>query len=185
MYGLYTTPLNDDIVEYKGLYRMNPDIFNIKPSEEKTKSILKTYIEKSREGIFVDDNALKIEELIALYNFLKNADNDVELVYFSKFDNEVEQFERAGFDIVANSLSYSPLGDNFLDCFDKQAKFDSFLGEEKFNFYKSNLNENKLFNNICIAKQFAIDCNNVSKAIPHAIESEYFWFPVMISIYRD
>lgn len=94
-----------------------------------------------------------------------------------------------GIDICGNAGYYSPLGDGFLQSYEKKYSFYSELTYQQFQTYKEDINEYGLFTHDNIAQCFAFYCNQISRKDSHTIENEkklasnlYFQNKCLISI---
>ena len=95
--------------------------------------------------------------------------------------SEVKQlWMEGGYDICGNAGYYSPLGDGFLQSYEKKYSFYSELTYQQFQTYKEDINEYGLFIHDNIAQCFAFYCNQISRKDSHTIENEKNWHPIYI-----
>lgn len=182
--GFYDCPINDRVLNYKGLYRDNNLIFNYSNKNFIMANELNWYLSNSREGMFVEYKEINIPKLTSIYIELKNNKWQGDLILFTDKNNSIfpNKFEILGYDICADSRYYSPLGDGFLEEYNQEYSFYKEISKDDFLNYKRSINNNYLFSTVEVAFNFSEYCNYINKKYPHAVESENGWRP--FSIYR-
>ena len=182
--GLYCEPINADSKGYLGLYRGS---FSIGYMENNNRlyNLINDFLERTADGQSLDYNEKNRKKIVELYRGLKNENCDVNLVCFTD-DKQVEipDFMLIGYDICADSMYYSPIGDGFLMQYNRYTEFYADMSFEMYSLYIENINEKWLFNSHEIAMDFAKYCNHINKKNYYCIESENDWRPVAIYLYR-
>ncbi len=107
---------------------------------------------------------------------------DGEMVLFTDCCSVIipSDFILLGYDICADSKYYSPIGDGFLQIYDKDNTFFVEMCIAKFKYYKNNINSAGLFSTYSIALEFSNYCNVINKKYEHAVETENHWRPFAI-----
>ncbi len=180
--GLYSEPTNKEIKRYSGLYRGN-EMIKYAKSGKVLSAMLNRFFATSRNGQDVDYNETNKKMIVELYNSLKKENWDGDLVLFTD-DGDIEMpgFSFVGYDICADSMYYSPLGDGFLERYNKYPLFYSDMPRETYSIYKNDLNENQLFGSLDVAEAFSNYCNYINKKHRYCIEFEDNWRPVSVKI---
>ena len=180
--GLYDKPINNEVSKYKGLYREN----NLIDFYEKHNKILTNMIEwffsKSRDGMHIEYTEENMKKVVQMLNALKDEKWEGELLLFTD-TRELQSpfgFELIGYDICADSMYYSPLGDGFLISYIQSETFFYEMSFKEYRDYANDLNNFGLFKSYVIADEFAKYCKQINSHYPHAIESEENWRPFMI-----
>lgn len=88
-----------------------------------------------------------------------------------------------GYDICADSMYFSPIGDGFLMQYNRLPDFYTDMSFEMYSMYRENINEKWLFNSYEIAMNFSEYCNYINEKHRYCIESQDNWRPVAIHVY--
>lgn len=180
--GLYSQPINSALLNYRGLYRENGMIDLIESDNHHLTSLIDWFFLTSREGDFLEYTKQNMEQLLSLFSILKVKKWIGEIVLFTDCCKAIipSGFALLGYDICADSKYYSPVGDGFLQTYDKDNPFFAEMSISEFEHYKNNINIAGLFNAHAIALEFSKYCNAVNKKYEHAVESENNWRPFAI-----
>lgn len=180
--GLYGEPTNSIFSYYRGLYRQN-DLIDL--YEYDNISLIKEidrYFSLSNEGGYVEYTETNLSELLLFYRTFKAAGwlGDIILFTDNVYAGIPTDFELLGYDICADSMYYSPIGDGFLVSYSLDEKFFSEMSINDYKFYKENVNDKGLFQTYSAALNFAQYCNTINQKYEHVIESEDNWRPFAI-----
>lgn len=177
--GLYQEPTNSELTKYRGLYRQN-SIFELMESD--AHNLIDWFFSLSREGDFIEYSEDNKERLSELYSILRTQKWKGEILLFTDCYQEriPSDFVLLGYDICADSKYYSPIGDGFLQSYDKDNSFFRDMSIAEFDLYKSNINDAGLFDTYSVAVNFAKYCNEINNKYEHSVESENNWRPFFI-----
>lgn len=185
--GLYHEPINATLSNYKGLYRQNNIVDLMESDHYNLTSAIDWFFSVSREGSFLKYNEKNCERLLKLYSILKEEKWLGEIVIFTDCCSAIipSGFGVLGYDICTDSKYYSPIGDGFLQSYDKDNPFFIEMSVSEFDCYKNDINDAGLFNTYSIALDFSKYCNVVNDKYEHAVETETNWRPFTICKWRD
>ena len=181
-FGLYDKPINDEVSKYKGLYRENELIDFCEKSNSILTNMIEWFFSQSRDGMHIKYTEENMNKMVQFLDMLRDEKWKGELLLFTD-DRELEipfGFELIGYDICADSMYYSPLGDGFLTSYIQSETFFNEMSLENYRDYAKNLNNFGLFKSYVVAEEFAKYCNKINSLYPHTIESEENWRPFMI-----
>lgn len=180
--GLYDKPTNDELPKYKGLYRQNDLVDFCERQNDVLTNMVEWFFEQSTDGMNIEYTEANENKTIQLLRLLRDEKWDGELVLFTDENNLQVPFgfELLGYDICADSMYYSPLGDGFLASYAPNETFFFEMSFEDYREYRNDLNEVGLFNSYVIADNFSQYCNRINNHYSHVIESEENWRPVAI-----
>ena len=178
--GLYSGSVNKENPGYRGIYRNN-DLLDYYELDD-LKSSIDSYFCDSQDGIHKSFSTETFASTFSLYQNLIAREWKGDLLLWGENKNLPlgVNAEFLGIDICGDGLYYSPLGDGFLQNYESQYTFYRSLSYSQFHVYANNINENGLFSDDRIAKQFAAYCNQISQEDDHAIETEANWHPIFI-----
>lgn len=177
---LYFEPINDSVKGYSGLYRGSFNVDHMK----NTNNLINAFFKTSADGQNLAYNEENREKIIELYQSLKREKWDGDLICFTDDKRvEIPGFTMVGYDVCADSMYYSPVGDGFLTQYNRYPDFYTDMSLETYSIYRDNLNEKWLFNSYEMAMKFSEYCNHINKKNLHCIESQDNWRPVAIHIY--
>ncbi len=178
--GVFSAVMNDQCPKYRGIYRNN-DLLDFDQNAD-IGAIIQDYFCNSHEGIYKKFSWKTLASVTELYHRLSNCGWKGDMIFWSN-DNCVPSGLHTtflGIDICGNAGYYSPLGDGFLQSYEKKYSFYSELTYKQFQTYKEDINEYGLFTHDNIAQCFAFYCNQISRKDSHAIENEKNWHPIYI-----
>lgn len=178
--GVFSAVINDQCPKYRGIYRNN----NLLDFDQNADSgtIIQDYFCNSHDGIYKKFSWKTLASVTELYQRLSNCGWKGDMIFWSN-DNCVPSGLHTtflGIDICGNAGYYSPLGDGFLQSYEKKYSFYSELTYQQFQTYKEDINEYGLFTHDNIAQCFAFYCNQISRKDSHTIENEKNWHPIYI-----
>lgn len=172
--NFYKTDEGDHQI-YRGLYRGILGDWDVNGNSKKYVS---EFINMGIEGRNIPFSESNLELAKIVNQIIKVNNFKPDFTVISNTDFSDPNFELLGYDVCANSLSYSPIGSGGIT---GKAylleQMDSDLTKEVL----SDLNSNGLFSTLEIAKRFAEFCTINADLI----ESETPWIPVSVSVYRE
>jgi hypothetical protein len=118
--GLYETPTNGDVGKYSGLYRRN-DLFLYEGRNTDLDRLINHFYSISVDAMHAVFNKENAECIVKLYKVLHSEGWTGDAVIFHDETAQIQllnNFEFTGYDVCADSMYYSPLGDNFFKCID-------------------------------------------------------------------
>ena len=181
--GLYSEPTNESLPNYRGLYRQNGLIDFCDSSSHAVRKEIDWYFSNAKDGGFLGYSKETHRRVLLLYGLLTAEKWPGEIIAFTdKMTAPPTGAALLGYDICADSRYYSPLGDGFLEVYDRHSLFCLEMDENIFRGFQNALNANGLFSSYAFAQEFAEYCNYVNSQHIHAIESEENWRP--FSVYR-
>lgn len=180
--GLYASPINSDITNYRGIYRLN-DLIDYSILDKPTlSSACDWYFSVSFEGNYLKYNDVLESKVLDLYAQLTRAGWRGDVILFS--DQLIEYtppgYSFWGYDICSDTMHYSPLGDGALKTYNKKDVFFSDISFDDYIQYQKNINNRGLFDSYTIACGFAQYCNLMDKKYPNSLESVGNWRPFAI-----
>lgn len=180
--GLYNDSISH-LKMYQGLYRDN-NCLDYMGISKKLKQNIEKFLKDSSNGLFVEYNSENFKNIFELYELIRNVGWSGDLIIFGDLSNKIfEHCELIGYDICADSMYYSPLGDGFMEKY-KDINFFADMCVERFEYYKSNLQSNWLFQSFDVAYEFSQYCNHINQKYIFSIESEFNWRPFSIQKYN-
>lgn len=178
--GFYSEATNIKVKGYLGLYGGSFIVEYMDLSKDLKKHI-NWFFETTENSLDIEYNEKNWAEISKLCNKLKKAGWEGTLRVYTDDENfEKPDFTFLGYDVGADSMYYSPLGDGFLLDYDPTKEFFSEMTAEKYLEYKRNINEKWLFNSYAMALDFAKYCNHINRKHRYCIESEDNWRPFAI-----
>lgn len=183
--GLYSEPTNTDVKGYLGLYGGSFLIDYMKKNNSLDK-LINWFFEKSRDGQDMEYNEENLKKIVELRHNIKREKWEGNILCFTD-DKQIKipDSTMIGYDICADSMYYSPLGDGFLMEYNKYPEFYSDMSFEMYSKYRDNINDKWLFSSYEMAMNFSKYCNHINKKHFHCIESEDNWRPFAIFIYNQ
>ena len=182
--GLYFEPTNKTVKGYLGLYRGN-DIINYTKNTKELSTLINWFFINSRNGQDVVYNEKNKKMIVKLYQALKQKKWEGDLVCFTDTAPvEMPDFTFLGYDICADSMYYSPIGDGFLTEYNKYPRFYTDMSFGRYSEYRNNVNANWLFSSYEMAIEFSNYCNYINQKDLYCIESEDHWRPFAICRYN-
>ena len=182
--GLYKEPTNLAQIKYRGIYRQNGiiDLFLEESNDSRFIKAMEWYFSKSREGFYLKYTERNETQLISLYGMLRNKNWDGELLLFTDKTKAIIPYgyEFIGYDVCADSMYYSPIGDGFLEDYHIEGKFFSDMNYDEYEDYKNNLNNKGLFQSYDLAIKFSKYCTNINEKHKYVIETENHWRPFVV-----
>ena len=178
--GVFSAVMSDQCPKYRGIYRNN-DLLDFDQNAD-IGAIIQDYFCNSHEGIYKKFSWKTLASVTELYHRLSNCGWKGDMIFWSN-DNCVPSGLHTtflGIDICGNAGYYSPLGDGFLQSYEKKYSFYSELTYKQFQTYKEDINEYGLFTHDNIGQCFAFYCNQISRKDSHAIENEKNWHQIYI-----
>ena len=181
--GLYCEPINEEVKGYLGLYRGN-FIVDYMKNNNRLYNLINSFFEISVNGQNLVYNEKNRKNIVELYQDLKREKWGGDLICFTD-DRRVEipNFTMVGYDICADSMYFSPIGDGFLMQYNRLPDFYTDMSLEMYSMYRENINEKWLFNSYEIAMNFSEYCNHINEKHRYCIESQDNWRPVAIHVY--
>lgn len=180
--GLYSEPINEVVKGYAGLYRES-FIVDFAKNNDRLERLINSFFEISVNGQDLEYNEDNKKMITELYQNLKGANWGGDLICFTDEKCiEIPGFAMVGYDICADSMHYSPIGDGFLVQYHANPDFYTDMSFETYSMYRDNINERWLFNSYEIATMFSEYCNYINKKNLHCIESQDHWRPTAIAV---
>lgn len=174
--ALFNSNMNDDNKLYRGLYRML-DVELLKYASNSIISLLEI---NDKFDTDKDD----LSAVINLYVDIKANNDDCDLIGYSRKEENLQGFKFIGFDIVANSEYYSPIGDGFLLEYSECTFFEK-LNKKQYDIINNSINEYGLIEDRKIALGFSDYCNKINNKHYGIIETESGWDIMYIYIYAE
>jgi len=185
--GFYSTPTNDKLTEYKGLYRENGLIDFCEGYTNNLIQMVKSFFLAAQDGMHIEYSDKNLKKALKLWTMLCGQKWQGDLLLFSdSCDFSVPVgFSFLGYDICADSRYYSPLGDGFLSSYAQDELFFRGMSIRKYAEYVRDLNDACLFKTRIIADDFSNYCNWINHQYPHIVESEEGWRPYAIYVWVE
>ena len=180
--GLYNKPTNDKISKYRGLYRQNNLIDYLDGRNNILNNMIEWFFSLSNGDMPIEYTKDNLNKSLHLLKALRDEKWQGELIMFTD-DTKLEipsGFDLIGYDICADSMYYSPLGDGFLLSYIDNDTFFLKMSKEHYREYVNDLTEEGLFRSYEVANNFANYCNIINNQYPHIVESEENWRPFAI-----
>jgi len=178
--ALFSQPTNQEVATYFGLYG-GSCLVDYMQTDKYLEGLIKWFFESSRDGQDVEYDEKSQEKIFELYQGLKTQKWRGSLIVFTD-DKKIilPDFTMKGYDIGADGMYYSPLGDGFLLEYNRHEKFYSEMPFAMYSGFRKNINDNWLFNSFDVASKFSQYCNFINQKHLHCIESEDNWRPFAI-----
>ncbi|MBQ3112751.1 MAG: hypothetical protein IJC05_00055 [Phascolarctobacterium sp.] len=179
--GVYDYCTNARLVTYKGLYRGN-QIMNFYDALGEAEE----FFNMATDGNSMEATDDHLTFICMLLNKLKRYGYKPDLICYTdetSVSGVIESFDFIGYDICADSMYYSPIGDMLLDEVLNRAVSSVYITQREAKSLK--LNKYGLFSSLEDARLFANISNYLQSSEIYEFESETEWRPVAIYMYAD